>query len=228
MDNSLNPIFFEARDFDTQYWKLESAPPIVLDVYDADSGILDSSDDFLGRAVINLTDDSVVDLGSSDPNLNTPPQPKWHPLKTSFQKDAPAKGYVLASFARVDCDTQFETRNPEHVQLSKHISVRDYTIDIHALGMRQLQSFGLIPIRKAFIKFNTKSLLPPDRALAVSNISTEPRDTGPSPNINTAISFTTELPTNSLYCPSLSCEVFDYICKGASQPKVGTFTIDIG
>lgn len=138
MENTLNPIFFEARDFDTQYWKLESAPPIVLDVFDKDSGIMDSEDDFLGRAVIKLTDESVHELSNDDENLNTPPEPKWHPLKSSFHKDAPTRGYVLASFARVDCDAAFEVRNPEHVQLSKHITFRDYTIDIHALGMRQL------------------------------------------------------------------------------------------
>ena len=37
-----------------------------------------------------------------------------------------------------------------------------------------------------------------------------------------------DLPVESLYCPRLSCDVFDYVCRGLSQPKVGTFTIDIG
>lgn len=36
------------------------------------------------------------------------------------------------------------------------------------------------------------------------------------------------LPTEKLYCPKLACEVFDYICKGLSQPIVGSFVIDIG
>ena len=32
--------------------KLETFPPFILDVYDEDNGFLDSTDDFLGRAII--------------------------------------------------------------------------------------------------------------------------------------------------------------------------------
>lgn len=31
-----------------------------------------------------------------------------------------------------------------------------------------------------------------------------------------------------MFCPKLACEVYDYICKGLSQPIVGSFVIDIG
>ena len=36
------------------------------------------------------------------------------------------------------------------------------------------------------------------------------------------------LPSGALYCPSLSCDVYDYIFKGLSQPLLGTFSISIG
>jgi len=32
--------------------KLEMYPPFIFDVYDYDSGLMDSTDDFLGRAII--------------------------------------------------------------------------------------------------------------------------------------------------------------------------------
>lgn len=36
------------------------------------------------------------------------------------------------------------------------------------------------------------------------------------------------LPTHSLYCPNLSCFVYDQIFKGWHQPLIGVFTLDIG
>lgn len=40
-------------------------------------------------------------------------------------------------------------------------------IDINVLGLRDLLSTGLLPVRKAFVKFSVKSLLPPSKAKAV-------------------------------------------------------------
>ena len=37
-------------------------------------------------------------------------------------------------------------------------------MDINVLGLRQLESFGLMPIKKPFVKFRVKSLLPPEKA----------------------------------------------------------------
>jgi len=31
-----------------------------------------------------------------------------------------------------------------------------------------------------------------------------------------------------LFCPTLSCGVYDYLFMGMSQPLIGTFTIDLG
>ncbi len=42
------------------------------------------------------------------------------------------------------------------------------------------------------------------------------------------ISFNMHLPSNSLFCPKLSCDVFDMIFKGFVQPLLGTFSIPIG
>lgn len=71
-----------------------------------------------------------------------------------------------------------------------------------------------MPVKKPFIKFNLRSLLPPEKAKAIANIQTNPIDTGANPNINTTVTFTMKLPTSPLYCPKLSCDVYDYIFKG--------------
>lgn len=77
-----------------------------------------------------------------------------------------------------------------------------------------MQSFGVLPVRKAFIQFNVRSMLPPSKSLAVKNIKSEPKQSGPNPNMNTVIQFQADLPNEPLFCPSLACDVFDQICKG--------------
>lgn len=36
------------------------------------------------------------------------------------------------------------------------------------------------------------------------------------------------MPQEDLYCPSLGCDVFDYVYSGLSQPLIGTMNILIG
>jgi len=85
-----------------------------------------------------------------------------------------------------------------------------------------------MPIQKPFIKFSVKSLLPPEKAQAVTNVSTDPRAPGANPNINTMLTFNVPLPEEELYCPSLACDVYDYVYMGLSQPLIGTFSIPVG
>ena len=40
--------------------------------------------------------------------------------------------------------------------------------------------------------------------------------------------FNIPLPTDPLYCPKLTCAVYDYIFKGWNQPMIGVFTLPIG
>ena len=48
----------------------------------------------------------------------------------------------------------------------------DYQVDIQVLGLRDLQSSGLLPVKKAFIEFNLKSLVGPNEGSALENIKT--------------------------------------------------------
>ena len=42
------------------------------------------------------------------------------------------------------------------------------------------------------------------------------------------ITFNIRLPKDELFCPVLACDVYDHIFKGACQPLLGTFNINIG
>lgn len=134
---------------------------------------------------------------------------------------------MLVSFTVVQDDYSFKVPI-NYLQLTDEIEYRDFNCEINVLGLRNLESFGLMPVKKPFIKFNLRSLLPPEKAQAVTNVKTQPNAPGSSPNINTMISFSIDLPVNPLFCPKLQCDVFDYVYKGLVQPLLGTFTLPIG
>jgi hypothetical protein len=48
-------------------------------------------------------------------------------------------------------------------------------------------STGLLPVKKAFVKFSVKSILPPAKAKAVADIFTEPGEGGADPNIRVTL-----------------------------------------
>lgn len=73
-----------------------------------------------------------------------------------------------------------------------------------------------------------KSLTDPKVSGQLQNIKTQPGPAGPNPNINSVVKFNIPLPVKELYCPSLSCTVYDQVFLGFSQPVVGTFTIPLG
>ena len=215
-DNN-NPIFYETIESYFYATDMVYAPPAVLEIFDCDSGTFDS-DDFIGRSVIHLKAASV----SYDESI---PRPQWHDVKLGFRKNEPVMGKVLVSFNVLDPDTVFK-KSLSSINLTPQCD--EYDITINVLGLRDLQSPGMLPIRKPFIKFMLRSLLPPIKAHAAENIKTQPSATGPNPTISTVIKFKISLPNDSLYCPSLTCGVYDYIFKGVSQPLIGNFVIDIG
>ena len=99
---------------------------------------------------------------------------------------------------------------------------------MNVLGMRGLQSTGLLPVKKAFVNFNLKGLVPPKIGTNLKNLKTDPKAPGANPTINTMMQFFVPLPIKPLYCPRLSCQVYDQIFAGFSQPIIGNFTIPIG
>jgi len=184
----------------------------------------------MGTAVIDLDEDASwvhTQMKTFKKQLNQAPVPIWHPVKNGFAPDGAPCGEVLCSFSIVKKEYVFETPC-KLMRLSRMVKTKDYQFDLNILGLRSLESMGLFPVKKAFIKFNVKNMLPPDKAQAVSNVATEPSSAGPNPNLNTMITFITQLPVDKLYCPVLSCEVYDQICKGWLQPKLGTFNVPVG
>ena len=74
--DSLNPIFYST--FDVNYECMssetyETAPPIVLDVWDEDKELFDRTNDFMGRATIYLHEcGAATKLNTFKKYLNRP------------------------------------------------------------------------------------------------------------------------------------------------------------
>ncbi len=188
--------------------------PFVCDIYDKDA----LSADFIARTLIPIKDAAI----SYDASF---PTPKWH--KCKLTPTSPPQGEILISFSVVEFDYKFPTPY-QKVNLAALVQREEFEIEINILGLRDLQSTGILPVKKAFIVFNLKSLVPPDVGTALENIKTQPNSPGPNPTINTMIKFLVPLPVDKLYQPRMLCTVNDYIFKGFNQPLLGSFIIPVG
>ena len=89
------------------------------------------------------------------------------------------------------------------------MGIEEYNVEVNVLGLRNLVSTGLLPIKKAYIKFSVKSVLPPAQAKAVNDIFTIPNEGGPDPNIRTTLKFTVNISADPYFCPRMTCTTYD-------------------
>jgi hypothetical protein len=91
-----------------------------------------------------------------------------------------------------------------------------------------LQSSGILPVKKAYIQFGLKTLVPPISGAIVDDLSTVPGPFGSDPTLNTVVSFKMILPEEYKYAPSMACRVYDKIFTGFDGTLLGVFTIPVG
>ena len=158
IEDNLNPLFYETLELILEGSTVEELPPFILDVYDWDT----LSNDFIARCLIPIKDCAY----SEDDVI---PRPKWHPMKLT--PSSPNCGEILVSFSIVEDDYTFKVPL-NYVNLKEEVPFEEFTVSINILGLRDLQSVGILPVKKAFIVFNLKSLVPPDDGAALENIKT--------------------------------------------------------
>ena len=83
--------------------------------------------------------------------------------------NSPNQGEILVSFSIVEFDYDF---NPTPQYITEMVKRTEYEIEINVLGLRDLQSTGIMPVKKPYIVFHLKSLLPPDDGSAIENKQT--------------------------------------------------------
>ena len=80
--DSLNPIFYRTFDVNLECMDLNTAPPIIIDVWDEDAELFDSTNDFMGRATIFLDNcGAATKMNTFKKYLQRPPQPSWFPFR---------------------------------------------------------------------------------------------------------------------------------------------------
>jgi len=96
------------------------------------------------------------------------------------------------------------------------VDFAEYRVELNVLGLRNLMSPGLLPVKKAYIDFLLKSMVPPMASSALTSIRTTPGPTGPDPTLNSVISFSVPMPKNRMFAPRMSCRVYDKVFTGFS------------
>lgn len=192
-------------------------PPLIISVYDYDSTLIgDAEYDFLGSSILNF---EAKDF-TQDPGLI--PHPVWIDLK---QDKNSVMGKLLISYTVLPIEVEI----PRSLSTSIIVKRRKHFLKIKILGLRNLESLGIIPVCRPSIRINLNSLKILDEAKAESSMSdiiTEPREAGSNPNIGTVLNLELELPEDMKLMPILSCNVLDSFM--GKRAALGNFEIDIG
>ena len=213
---TINGIWNEMLIFDgvDLNLKKKSTWPILLaEVLDYDSG----KDELLGSTFIWLSD-SPYKI-----NETTEMKPKWHQLYSA--KSNSPQGEILLSFYIFD-------QKQEHKFMYRNINpvpeTKPYTFEINILGLRDLKPLAMLPIKKAYIKFDMNSLnVSGEPENNLPSKTTQPKDKGSNPTINTSLKFDINLPKKEIFLPQLQCQVFDYIFSGMFNPTLGVFLLNL-
>jgi hypothetical protein len=80
-----------------------------------------------------------------------------------FDSKSPATGQVLCSFSIVPLDFDFYTP-VTYLNLADTIPHKNYNVEIHIIGLRDLASAGLLPVKKPTVKLMLRSLVPPEKS----------------------------------------------------------------
>ena len=126
-----------------------------MDVLDADEGFISTTADFLGRCTIYLKDVNLSD------DLDSIPEPEWYDIKFGTDPASPACGQILCSFALFPGDALPPPVDIMPKRMNDMVEKLDMDVFINCLGLRELESIGLMPIQKAFVSFMVKSLTDP-------------------------------------------------------------------
>ena len=212
---TINGIWNETLIFDgveLNIKKKSTWPIILAEVLDYDKI---GKDDLLGSSYIWLSDSPY---GYNETKVV---KPKWHQLY--LPKSNRPQGEILLSFYIFDQKNKNKFR-----EINPIPETALYSLEINILGLRDMKPLSMIPIKKAYIKFDMNSLnISGKKEESLQPRLTQPKDKGSNPTINSAIKLDLKLPKEEIFMPQLQCEVYDYILSGLMNPTLGIFLLDI-
>lgn len=202
----LNPIWYKQLIFDIEYFSIDLIPPIMVQVWDHD--IL-QSDDLIGGFLFDRT------KLTNNPEYYS--RPTWNNLNLGSSDSN--EGEILIGLSIFD---------PGHAIPKIHLpEFIDIDVEIYALGFRDLKpALGWLPVNKAFLKIDLATITFPGESELIQELKTHPISSGCNPNLGDVLTFRCKIPKDPLYCPTLSCNVYDYLMSGICQPLIGSFGIN--
>ncbi len=148
-------------------------------------------------------------------------KPRWNQL--FLPKSNKPQGEILLSFYIFDNEHRNEIYNIKSIP-----ETTPYSFEINILGLRDLKPLSILPVKKAYIKFDMNSLNVTGKEKdSLNPIITLPKDCGSNPTINTVIKFDVQLPKDEIFMPELQCEVYDNLFSGMINPLLGIFLLNV-
>lgn len=176
----------------------------------------------MGKNLITQLSESHYKINGTDANEI---DPKWHKLYLPLSNRQ--QGRILLSFLILEKEKYSDIKSlKEKLKICPKTSL--YEVEINCLGLRDIMPLSLLPVKKPYIIFDVNGInFKNSNKNLVSSIKTDPKETGPNPNINSIIKFDLNLPDNPIFVPQLQCLVNDYMLSGLINPLLGIFLIDL-
>ena len=148
-------------------------------------------------------------------------KPKWYQLY--LPKSNRPQGEILLSFYILNRKERSLFYN-----ISSIPETIPYSFEINILGLRDLKPLSLLPVKKAYIKFDMNTLnisgKPED---SLKNITTLPKDCGSSPTINSVVKFDLNLPKEEIFMPELQFEIYSHLFSEFINTLLGVFLLNV-
>jgi hypothetical protein len=227
---TLNPSWNEKIVMQS-YLINDDLAPLIVNVSDRDENFVGTvSYDFLGSTFVSLSKNNIAKTKSQISNI----KPSWYELSVGKNLNL---GKILLGVTVVReelfsyltaeklIDQTSTFTKPLNCVKTKH------HIKINILGLRNLQSNGIFPVKSVNVKINTSSLKAVNqiqRGSAFSNLTAISKSGGANPSIGTVLSITVDLPDELIFIPTLSCQVLENSLSFLkSESLIGTFQIEL-
>ena len=225
---TLNPTWNE-RVILESYLVDGTLAPMIINFWDRDVSFLGDVDhDFMGSTVVKLDSSFIVNDKNKMLHIK---KPKWYQI--GFD-NLDKGGKTLLSFSVIRKNLFSELDKTGTMRKISYIPIErsKHHIKINILGLRNLQSTGILPVKRVKVKINTssvKKISKIQQGAAFTELIAVAKNSGANPTIGSILSLFVDLPINISNMPSLSCQVIDQGLKLFNfQTIIGSFLINLG
>lgn len=225
--NTLNPIWNQRMVIKT-FMVGDSIPSAIINVWDKDENWLGNREfEFLGYSLVNLSPKLIT-----RDNFGDISHPQWYEL--CLGKNNPS-GKIMIAFQIIpnDCRQAYDQFRMSQAKFWRiPVPKSRHHLKINILGLRDLESTGLFPVKTAAIKIATSSLRSVDsmtEGAAFTDLVAMPKSSGDNPSVGTVLTLSADIPSDIKIMPTISCAVQEVGFRlFGNDTVIGTFSISLG